>query len=364
MKYILNIFFILLFNNLISNNLVNINIVFKNPPQQNVSIETYYKGWFPRKDIILENNSLNLSFEIPQLEFFKVSFSKNEFIALILLPEENVNITVDMENKIQSIDITGSYNTKIMYEQEKKLQKLQYKIDSLTNIYNNLSTEQKLEKKDIFKNKIDSMNMNKGTIIFDFIKNNQTSPACLFFIEKFDISTNIQVYDFVSNNLKNAYPQNFIINNFYEKVETYKRNAIGQKIADIKLPNANGDTIGLYPLIGDITIIDFWASWCGPCRKENPNKVSIYNKFKDRGLTFYSISLDNNKNSWINVIKSDNLTWEKHVSELNGWGSNTAKYFGITSIPSNIIINSNGEIIGKNIRGKELENFIEQNLKK
>jgi peroxiredoxin len=132
---------------------------------------------------------------------------------------------------------------------------------------------------------------------------------------------------------------------------------IGQKAPDISLPNPEGQKVKLSTLKGKVVLIDFWASWCGPCRKENPFVVNVYNKYKDKGFTVFSVSLDNNKDKWLQAIEKDGLVWN-HVSDLKGWNSSAADLYGIRSIPATFLLDKDGTIIGKNLRGAALENAL------
>ena len=144
---------------------------------------------------------------------------------------------------------------------------------------------------------------------------------------------------------------------------------IGNKAPEIIEKNMEGKELKLSSLQGQIVLIDFWASWCGACRNENPTVVAAYEKYKDskfkngKGFTVFSVSLDNNKAAWDAAIKADKLSWENHVSDLLGWESKFAGIYGVRGIPSSFLIDGDGIIIGRNLRGPALDQALSKLLK-
>lgn len=142
---------------------------------------------------------------------------------------------------------------------------------------------------------------------------------------------------------------------------------LGNKAPGFIMANPKNEIISLSSLQGKMVLIDFWASWCGPCRKENPTVVAAYKKYhtakfkSGNGFEVLSVSLDHNKASWIKAIEKDSLNWPYHVGDMMGWDNAAAKLYNVISIPSNVLINGEGIIVAKNLRESELEKAIEAN---
>ena len=138
--------------------------------------------------------------------------------------------------------------------------------------------------------------------------------------------------------------------------------AIGQIAPNFTITTPEGESISLYDIKGKVKLIDFWSSWCGPCRGENPHVVEIYKEYHPKGLEIFGVSLDNNKEAWVKAIADDGLVW-KHGSDLKGWQSAPAQLYSVSGIPHTVLLDENNKIIAKNLRGDELKQKIAELLK-
>jgi len=165
-----------------------------------------------------------------------------------------------------------------------------------------------------------------------------------------DIEYMEKAYDALAPDVKVSAIGNYIA----QQISDNKRNPIGKPLADFSQADTAGVPVKLSSLRGKYVLVDFWASWCGPCRQENPNLVNMYNKYKDKNFTVLGVSLDKSKEPWLKAIQMDGLTWT-HVSDLQGWQNVVAQQFQIYSIPQSFLLDPQGNVIAKNLRGPALE---------
>lgn len=198
-----------------------------------------------------------------------------------------------------------------------------------------------------------------------FITRRKSSPvAALLLAYSYDMDPNkdVALLEKRFNMLDSSAMQNRYASGIKNVIEVGKIGAVGTKALDFTQTDTSGKNVSLSQFRGKYVLLDFWASWCRPCRMENPNVVAAYNQYKNKNFTILSVSLDQDKNNWLNAIKVDHLTWT-HVSDLQFWGNEAAKLYHVEAIPQNYLIDPNGVIIARNLRGDQLEAKLREVLK-
>ena len=197
----------------------------------------------------------------------------------------------------------------------------------------------------------------------ELIRTYDVNLATFQLVSALDKDSQLELKDSLAQALNKKYPGRFYIEDLVAGMEKARATAVGVVAPEINLPNPEGEIVTLSSLKGSVVLVDFWAQWCKPCRKENPNVVKAYNKYKDKGFTVYGVSLDRTKEKWVQAIEEDGLTWT-HVSDLQYFNSVAAQTYGVQSIPFSILLDRDGKIIAKNLRGQGLEDALEEHFNK
>ncbi len=277
----------------------------------------------------IENNTFVFKTKLPSFPL-SVIIRKKDLSQYRFLWAENKPMTFDAtKTDFRNAIITGSESENLSFS-------LHQKIDTLPR-----TERQKLE--------------------IEFVKNNPNSIVSVSMLSLYSTTwgkeKTKELFEQFSNENKNS--------EFGEKIIKYielnKEPKVGDQFADFKMENQNGKFKKLSDIKGKTVLLEFWASWCGPCRKENPNLVKTYERFNPKGFEIFAVSLDENKESWLKAIEKDNLNWE-HVSDLKGRGNEASLIYGINGIPDNFLIDKNGIIIGRNLRSEKLNEKLSEIL--
>lgn len=195
----------------------------------------------------------------------------------------------------------------------------------------------------------------------DEIRMHKDDIGVLMFLDIFPREQNAALHNEVITALHGKFPDHLIVKDRWNYMNSpASKVAIGAIAPDLEFPDPNGKMRKLSDLRGKVVLLDFWASWCGPCRRENPNVTNIYSKYHDKGFEVFSVSLDSDAASWKRAIEADKLVWPNHVSDLKKWQSQAAAIYGVRSIPSTFLLDKEGRIVKRDLRGADLENAVRQ----
>lgn len=214
-----------------------------------------------------------------------------------------------------------------------------------------------------YESRLDELNASRLAVMSKYLKDNPQTPIGMYVINQvagyeLDADEFYPVFNTLSKTVR-SYPSG---KQFEYRLNLAKKLAVGNPAIEFSQNDAAGKPVSLASFKGKYVLVDFWASWCGPCRAENPNVVKAYDKYKAKGFTILGISFDENKDKWLQAIEQDQLAWTQ-VSDLKGWGNEVGQLYGIRAIPQNVLLDPQGKIIAKNLRAEALESKLEELLK-
>jgi thiol-disulfide isomerase/thioredoxin len=305
------------------------------------------------------------------MDYYRLSLGEEKSMILLMDSTESVYIESDVENFGVPTKVKGSKNTKLLRDFNQKMTDFVDRTDSLQKVFQDPNTSNEMKAQ--IKSNYTEIISEKNEFARQYIDNNLDKPASLSGLAQLNLDTDMEYYEKVQDALKDNFGHSFYYKMIGTQVESYKKKKKlaesgqvqrpeknskykeGMIAPNIKMEGPNGKTRELKDLRGKVVLIDFWASWCKPCRRENPNLVRTYQKYVADGFDIFSVSFDKNKDRWIQAIEKDNLTWDSHVSDLQGWQNAAGQQYEISSIPHTILIDKKGEIIATKLRGSALE---------
>ncbi len=305
---------------------------------------------------------INGKVDFPYLYFFKIQ-GLDDYKSVFIEPAIiNIDVVID-SSEISSFDVVGSATNDLYGHYVETNQGFN---DKNREIYNNYYKRGKEEDNEVLLATADSLYdvVDKAQKLFitSFAIKNKDNVVGPYIIFRNSYYYDLPELDSIVSFFEERIASSEYMKKLNGRLAILKRVDIGQPIVDFSMNDTSGNPVLLSSLIGDkYLLIDFWASWCGPCRAENPNIVAVFKEYSDRGFDILGVSLDTGKENWIEAIHDDELTWH-HVSDLAGWRNEAAGLYGIRSIPKNVLVDRDGIIIAKNLNGEDLENKISELL--
>ena len=324
---------------------------------------------------ISESGTFNFKQEVKFPSFYLLKITEKNYLTMLIEPGEQINLKAYYDSLNYPISVTGSKGTEQMAEYNRTLRKTINKLTGLNTIYMQNAGNPQLP---AIMESLDSMAQNYLNEINSYTKkyideniSSLVSLVALYQQVAPDVyvlnpSKDLKYYVKVDSSLSNLYPEYEPVTSMHKQVKELLAGIKSEsgvvpstgeqsQAPEISLPSPEGDTIKLSSTRGSIVLLDFWASWCAPCRQENPNLVKAYNMYRRKGFQIYQVSLDKTKEAWMKGIKDDQLDKWIHVSDIKYWNSIVVPLYKIESIPCNFLLDKDGRVIATNLRGEQLQ---------
>ncbi|MCU0369927.1 MAG: AhpC/TSA family protein [Bacteroidales bacterium] len=303
------------------------------------------------------NFRLKGTIDYPEVYYLTLPATKSSVPFFIEPSEIIVNINTKNINKTK---ITGSKNQAAYDGYLDMVDQFNAKLKESYQMYNKAEELGDLEKVRHYDSLITVLDEQRSQFSKNYVLQNTQSFVSPYIMYRNSYTYELEDLEKALNALDTSLSHSVYTGFLTEYLATLKRTAVGQMYVPFSMQDSTGMMVSLSDLTGrNYLLVDFWASWCAPCREENPNLVRLYNKYHDRGFDIFGVSFDSNRERWLEAIAADSLTWT-HVSDLQGWENKAGKLYGIRSIPSNVLLDTTGMIISKNLRGDDLRIKLEE----